>query len=122
MHKRPANGEFESYEYPYIKWKPKLLPTGALVQLETTLQGSNTGFRSRGIVKYKVTALVRGRAFLPAQGLRFELLDDKGFGLGKFMAPASEFGIITGTTVLEARGTAGLLEDDYDKAVVYSVK
>ena len=129
-HPQPGNqpaalevrGEFDTYEYPFIKWKPKLLPTGALVQLETTLEEDGSGHRFNGIVKYKVNVLVKGNSLVPSHGIKFELLDNKGFGLCKFSISASELGVITGTSILQARGTANITEENYKKAVDYSVK
>ena len=126
----PPKGEFETYEYPFIKWKPKMRPSGALVQLETRFEvfgGGGFAYGNKpqhlsGTLKYKVNVLVRGNTLIPSQGLRIDLLDDKGFDLCKLMAPGSEFSAITGTSLLEAHGTTNILEDDYKKAVDYSVK
>lgn len=117
----PPKGEFESYDYPYIKWKPKMLSSGIPMQLETTIEEPNSEYRP-GMLKYKVLVLLKGSALLPSQGITIELLDDKGFDLGKFMVPGSEFGAMPGTSVLEARGKASFSEEDYRKAADYFVK
>jgi hypothetical protein len=112
-------GEYDTYEYPFIKWKPKILATGALVQLETTME---SGYHSRGNIKYKVNVLVRGSAIMPAQGLHVDLLDKRGFSLCSFSIGARDFGLIAGTSVMEAHGTTYVTEEDYQKAVDYTVK
>jgi hypothetical protein len=119
----PPKGEFEKYEYPYIKWKPRMLPSGAIVQLETTMSPSGNGrFRFAGQVKYILRVLIRGNAIIPVQGLRIELIDEKGFGLTKFVVPANEFVAVTGTSVVEARGIWPSSEEDYRSSVDYVVK
>lgn len=125
-------GEFESYDYPFIKWKPKILPTGALVQLETTFEGQNNSsefvpgysrsVRGSGTLKYKVNVFGRGNILIPSQGLQIDLLDKRGFSLVNFPISASAFGLITGTSVMEARGTYRISEDDYRKAADFSAR
>ena len=116
-----VKGEFESYDYPFIKWKPKLLPTGALVQLETMLDESTNEYRPR--LKYKMYVFVKGGNLIPSNGIQINLLDVRGFSLGNFSISSNSFSLVSGSQqVLEARGTTNISEIDYKRAVDYSVK
>lgn len=109
----------EACQYPYVKWQPKLLENGALVQLETTL---DDGGSSNGTLKYKIRVLLKNKGFLPSNGIHFDMLDGKGFSLHNFIVSSSEFGAIPGTQVMEARGTTSLAEAVYQKAVDYAAR
>ncbi len=111
------NGPFESYAYPTIKWRPKLVAgaPGAIAQLSTTYD-SGARTNQPGIMKYRLT-------LFKAPGMRqceVQLLDDMGFKLTQFNV--STFREVSGAPdIMEARDSLPCSEDDYKKAREYSI-
>lgn len=116
-----GKGEFESYDYPFIKWKPKMLPGGALIQLETTVSNKGMQHGFYGQVKYKAFVFVKGNSLVPSNGIRVKFLDNRGFSVGTFQVNSRDLGVVTGTSVMEGQGTVNMSEEDYKQAVDYSV-
>jgi hypothetical protein len=110
------DNQFESYEYPTIKWKPKPLSDapGAIVRLWTTY---DTKDPSSGTIKYKLT-LFKGNKDV---GREVQLIDAMGFKLIQFNA--SDFhGIPGAADIVEARDSVPCTEEQYRNARDYSVK
>lgn len=135
--KKPAatnlsGSQFEEYNYPIIKWKPKPISgvPGAIVQLSTTYEISD--------LKYKLTLFRAPTSTQPKAGARgiqetassveipsqitVQTLDANGFKLTEFTINQRQWEQIPGTSVLEARDKIGCNEWDYRRARDYSVK
>ncbi len=101
---------FDKFEYPYIKWKPKPLGSRPTIyaQLSTTYVDG---------IKYQLT--VFESPIIP--NLNVQLLDQNGFKLAEFTAHVSDFHVIPGTSVLEAKGNIlGCSEEQYKLARDFS--
>lgn len=135
--KKPAvptlsNSQFEEYNYPIIKWKPKPISgvSGAIVQLSTTFEMND--------LKYKLTLFRAGTNSQTKAGphgisetttslevpnqINVQLLDQNGFKLSEFTINQRQWDQIPGTTVLESRDKINCNEWDYRRARDYSVK
>lgn len=104
--------QFESYNYPVIKWQPKPVSTmpGAFVQLWTTYEGK---------VKYKVTLF---KAPTLPRRMEITLLDQNGFKLTEFRVSMNDWAPVPGSSLYEARNDGYCSESDYKLARDISVK
>ncbi|MBX9721037.1 MAG: hypothetical protein K2X81_06570, partial [Candidatus Obscuribacterales bacterium] len=140
-----ANDQYETYNYPFIKWKPKPISSipGAIVQLSTTYE--------LGTLKYKLSLFkpsstqptvmkpsvkqsqqgIQELANNANQGLQLstipysidiQLLDANGFKLTGFSIQQRSWDVVPGTTVFEAREQIGCQEWDYKRSCDYTVK
>lgn len=127
-----SNSQFEEYNYPIIKWKPKPISgvPGAIVQLSTTYEISD--------LKYKLTLFRAPTSAQPKAGARgiqeastsveipnqitVQLLDSNGFKLSEFTVNQRQWEQIPGTSVLESRDKINCNEWDYRRSRDYSVK
>lgn len=116
---------WESREYPVIKWKPVLVEGSfkAAARLTTTFE--------YGMVKYQILlgnqkgSFLRGGAeglykSAAAQGLAVELLDKNGFKLGEFRIPGNALHLIENR--VQGRGTAVVLEELYSRAYGVNIR
>ena len=109
---------FEVYDYPTIKWRPKLLTDspGAIAQLWTTYEWTDQGHRS-GKMNYRLTMFKTPNR----PQCEVQLLDDGGFKITQFVA--SDFHPIPGAAdIMEARDSHPCTEDEYKRVHDYSVK
>ena len=109
--------QFETYNYPTIKWRPKALADGpdAVVRLWTKYQAGPTG--QPGVLKYKLTLFKATNR----NSREVQLLDPMGFKLTQFTA--SDFHDIPGAPdIAEACDDVSCQEDQYKQARDYSVK
>ncbi len=115
--KPDANSPFETYAYPTIKWRPKLIggAPGAIAQLSTTFD-SGADKNQAGTMKYRLTLFkAPGK-----QQCDVQLLDDMGFKLMQFNV--ATFRPVPGAPdIIEARDSLSCPENDYKKAHDYSV-
>lgn len=119
----PLSNQFDSYNFPTIEWKPKLI-AGALdgiAQLSTTMETKPSGIGSCFFTE------VKARLRLPScsnanssRGWTITLLDKNGFRLADVQV--FQLHQIAGTEILEGQASEhGLTESDYRKAVDCSV-
>jgi hypothetical protein len=112
----PPAGQFEEYNYPFVKWKAKPMADaeGAIAQLSTTYERGPAG--QPGVVKYRLTL------FKAANGgaREVQMLDDKGFKLHQFVA--SDFHQIPGSELMESRDEFQCDEEAYRQSRDYSIK
>jgi hypothetical protein len=107
--------QFESYDYPTIKWKPKPLADSpnAIGRLWTTYDSKS----ATPVMKYKLTLFKATNT----NAREVQLVDAMGFKLVQFSA--SDFIEIPGAPdIVEARDSVSCTEDQYKKARDYSVK
>jgi hypothetical protein len=112
------DNQFESYNYPTVKWRPKPLPdaSDSAVQLWTTYEAGPKN-APQGLMKYKLTLF---KATNKDQR-EVQMLDAMGFKIVQFSA--NDFHVLPGsTTIVEARDSVSCSEDQYKKARDYSVK
>jgi hypothetical protein len=112
----PAGAQFETYDYPVIKWKATPLPgtSGAVAQLSTTYERA-TGAAPQGTVKYRLTIYKSN-----SKARVVQLLDADGFKLQQFTA--TDFHEIPGSEqLLEARDSFPAEESVYRQWRAYSV-
>jgi len=107
----------ESYEYPKIKWKPKLITEvpGAIAQLLTTFEQKS---QWQTVVKYKLTLFKVPQ--IPT-GIEIELVDQDGFKLTEFHVYSESFHQISANLV-EATGSLSCAEKDYARARDFNIK
>lgn len=112
---KPTQGEFESYEYPKIKWKAKPLPSGpnAIAQLHTTYEVGAPG--QQGVMKYRLTVFKGDNK----GAYEVQLLDSNGFKLMQFNA--SDFHKVPNSELMESRESIACDENEYRQARDYSV-
>jgi hypothetical protein len=112
-----TESQFETYEYPIIKWRPKPIADvpGAFAQLWTTYIGSSGTY---GTMKYRLTLL---KAPSPVPALEVQILDRNGFKVTGFTAAGTFFEPIPGTSLVEARDQRPCREEDYKAACDYTV-
>ena len=115
---KDEDSQFETNEYPTIKWKPKALsdnPDG-VVRLWTTFDiGPKTA--PQGTMKYRLTLFKATNK----DNREVQILDAMGFKLMQFNA--NDFHNIPGAPdIVEARDSVPCSEDQYKKAHDYSVK
>jgi len=128
---QPSSDQYESINYPIIKWKPKPISSlpGGFVQLSTTYE--------QNYVKYKVT-LFKSKSLqaapkngmnpplspagIPTFPIDVQLLDQNGFKLVQFTVNQNQWDVIPGTNVLEARDQLSCNEWDYKRSRDYTVK
>jgi hypothetical protein len=114
---RNEDSQFESYNYPTIKWRPKALSDGpdAVARLWTKYDGPKNG--QPGVMKYKLTLFKATNRNLR----EVQLLDSMGFKLTQFNA--TDFHDLPGAPdIAEACDDVSCPEDQYKQARDYSVK
>lgn len=128
---RASSEQFESYNYPMIKWKPKAISRipGAIVQLATTFELNEmkyklTLFKTPSEVKVSGSQGVQeaSNALMVPSRVSVQLLDQNGFKLIEFSIGSQQWDQIPGTNVLEARDKLNCNEWDYRRSRDYSVK
>ncbi len=113
-----ADSQFESYDYPTIKWRPKPLADApdAIVRLWTTYEPGAKN-EPQGTMKYKLTLFKATQK----EQREVQMLDSMGFKLMQFNA--NDFHEIPGAPdIVEARDSVACPEDQYKNANDYSVK
>jgi hypothetical protein len=116
------NSQFESYQYPTIKWRARALPDGpeSIVRLWTTYEAAAKNAppgTPQGTLKYRLTLF---KATNKDQR-EVQMLDSMGFKLMQFNA--NDFHNMPGAPeIVEARDSIQCSEDQYKKARDYSVK
>ncbi|MBX9772671.1 MAG: hypothetical protein K2X29_14935, partial [Candidatus Obscuribacterales bacterium] len=108
--------QFESYKYPFIKWRAKPLPKGGFVQLDTTFDDHNARFIA---TLFKVPKIPRS--------ITIEFLDANGFDLFAVQISKDRFQQVPGTELFQAKGLMmegwlGIDERKYQRAREYTVK
>jgi hypothetical protein len=114
---RTDDNQFETYNYPTIKWRPKALADGpdAVVRLWTKYDAGPEG--QPGVLKYKLTLFKATNR----NSREVQLLDAMGFKLTQINA--SDFHDIPGAPdIAEACDNVSCPEDQYKQARDYSVK
>lgn len=112
------DSNFESNEYPTLKWKAKPLSDapGAIVRLWTTFENGPKN-DPQGSMKYKLTLFKATKK----DGREVQILDGMGFKLFQF--GAIDFHEIPGAPdIVESRDAVPCTEEVYRKARDYSVK
>jgi len=114
---RAEDNQFETYNYPTIKWRPKALADGpdSVVRLWTKYEAGPKG--QPGVLKYKLTLFKATNR----NSREVQLLDSMGFKLTQINA--SDFHDIPGAPdIAEACDNVSCPEDQYRQARDYSVK
>lgn len=103
---------FETYNYPMIKWQPKPIPTmpGAFIQLLTLYDGK---------LKYKTTLFKA--TYLP-RSLNIVLLDQFGFKLCDVRIDQNDWTQLPGSNLYEARNDGFCSEQEYRKARDFAIR
>lgn len=103
---------FETYNYPMIKWQPKPIPNmpGAFIQLLTLYDGK---------LKYKTTLFKA--TYLP-RSLNIVLLDQFGFKLCDVHISQNDWTQLPGTNLYEARNDGFCSEQEYRKARDFAIR
>ncbi len=111
---KTADNNFESYEYPMIKFQAKTLDgKGGIAQLWTTYDRPSP--REEGVVKYRLTLFKA-----PGERTRrIQMLDQGGFKIFEFKA--SDFQDVPGTQLTESRDSFACPEDAYRQVRDYAI-
>lgn len=130
-----TNTQYEEYNYPIIKWKPKPVSSipKAIAQLSTTYEVNELKFK---ITLFRpATTSETTKPYGAGQGIQetsssivipntvtVSLLDQNGFKLTDFIVNQQQWERIPGTSILEARDKINCDELNYRRARDYSVK
>lgn len=113
--------QWESYNFPVIKWKAHAVPkiADAIGQLSTTFVPSQGRYGLlHGTVKYKLTLY----KVPEVRHLSIELVDRDGFSITKALFSASAFHHVPNSeNLIEAAGESQCSEADYRRITDYSI-
>jgi len=117
-HATDQSANWESYNYPLIKWKTHSITTDSsgAAQLTTTFETTHTGY---GTLKYKL--IFKGKPLLNYASRSVQLLDTNGFKLKEIDINSYSFHPVPGTALWEATGDVSCYEKDYRPVSDYTV-
>lgn len=119
---QPISGQFESYNFPTIEWKPKPVAgtTEGIAQLSTTMEAGTSRFVSGFVNVLKLRLRLLKCPISPVGGWTVTLLDKNGFRI--LDVCLYQFHQVAGTDMFEGQASKeSVSEIDYRRAVDYTV-